>query len=103
MKLSHIFLALLPFVYADRIHKLKLKKVESVNDAAAFDPEIESAYLAQKYGALNQLQLPLIGAGGSGRRTRRPTVKDGEQLLWTQEQLKGGHGVPLSSMSISLA
>ena len=93
MKLFPLVLTLLPFVCANRIHKLKLHKTPSV----ATNTELESAYLAEKYGALQVGQLPILGAGGSGRRTKRPTMRDGEQLLWTQEQFNGGHQVPLSS------
>ncbi len=88
-------LLLLPFVTAKGgVHKLKLRKLAP----AANNPELEGAYLAQKYGA--QHQMPLIGAGGAGRQllVNRPTHnEDGEQLLWTQNTVKGGHGVPLSS------
>jgi len=93
MILSPLFLALLPFVTASGVHKLKLQKIPS----AASNPELESAYLAEKYGALSQAQFPLIGAGGSGRRVQRPNMKNGEQLYWTQDEIKGGHGVPLTS------
>jgi len=93
MILSPLFLSLLPFVAASGIHKLKLKKLPT----AASNPDLESAYLAEKYGAPPQAQLPLMGAGGSGRRVERPAMKGNEQLFWTQEELKGGHGVPLTS------
>jgi len=93
MILSPLFLALLPFVAASGIHKLKLQKLPS----AASNPELESAYLAEKYGAPLQAQFPLMGAGGSGRRMQRPSMKGNEQLYWTQEELKGGHGVPLTN------
>ncbi|KAF8076439.1 aspartic peptidase A1 [Lyophyllum atratum] len=83
-------LALLPFVSAG-VHKLKLKKLPPTSS----NPALESAYLAEKYGA--QLQAPLMGAGGSGRRVSRPTSKDGEQLFWTQETVKGGHPVALNN------
>lgn len=86
-----LVLSLLPFVSAG-VHKLKLKKLPPTSS----NPALESAYLADKYGA--QLQTPLIGAGGSGRRVSRPTTKDGEQLFWTQETINGGHSVPLNSM-----
>ncbi|KAF8974534.1 endopeptidase [Flammula alnicola] len=92
MILSPLFLALLPFVAASGVHKLKLQKLPS----AASNPELESAYLAEKYGA-PQAKFALMGAGGSGRRVPRPSMKDGEQLFWTQEELKGGHGVPLTN------
>ena len=66
--------------------------------------ELQTAYLAQKYGAQANSQTPLMGAGGSGRRlwAGRPSKnEDGENLFWTQETaettLTGGHGVPLSS------
>lgn len=94
MILSPLFLSLLPLVAAAAgVHKLKLQKLPS----AASNPDLESAYLAEKYGAPLQSQFPLMGAGGSGRRFPRPSMKNGEQLFWTQEQLKGGHGVPLTS------
>jgi saccharopepsin len=86
-------LALLPLVSAGRIHKLKLQKLPPT----ASDPALESAYLAEKYGAP---QMPLMGAGGVGRRVGHPAMRNDDQLYWTQEALKGGHGVPLSSSSL---
>lgn len=84
-------LALLSFVEASRIHKLKLHKLTPTTS----NPEFESAYLAEKYGASSsQPQMPLLGVGGTGRRVVK---QNGEQLFWTQEELKGGHSVPLSS------
>lgn len=83
---------LLPFVSAD-VHKLKLKKLAP----AATNPALESAYLAEKYGGA---QTPLMGAGiGRDVRLSRPSVKDGEELFWTQDEFtaEGGHNVPLSS------
>ncbi|KAF9534288.1 aspartic peptidase domain-containing protein [Crepidotus variabilis] len=88
MKLSPLFVALLPFV-AGSVHKLKLQKLP----AAQNNPQLESAYLAEKYGAAPQ-QLPLMGAGGAGRKFKNE--KD-ENMFWTQEQLKGGHSVPLTN------
>ncbi|KAF8147604.1 endopeptidase [Mycena galopus ATCC 62051] len=70
------FLALLPLVFAARL---------------------EAAYLAGKYGVPLQPQVPLMGAGGSGSRVDRPTRMGDDNLFWTQEQLKGGHYVPLSN------
>jgi len=92
MKLFPLLLALLPFVTANRVHKLQLHKIPPV----AANAELESAYLAEKYGSR---QLPLLGSGGSGRRMQRPTMRNGEQLLWTQEHINGGHPVPLTSTS----
>jgi len=84
-------LALLSFVEASRIHKLKLHKLPPT----ASNPEFESAYLAEKYGASGrQTQMPLLGVGGTGRRV---VMQNGEQLFWTQDEMKGGHSVPLSS------
>jgi saccharopepsin len=91
--LAPLALSLLPLADASRVHKLKLHKVPPVSNS----PELETAYLAEKYGALNQVQLPLMGLGGSGRRLSRPDTRKGEQLLWTQEAVKGGHNVPLSN------
>ena len=92
-------LLLLPFVAADGVHKLKLKKVPP----ASSSPALESAYLAQKYGA--QLQVPMMGSGGLGRNIRpgRPSHQDGEDIFWTQDgiSLEGGHNVPLSSKTTS--
>ncbi|KAJ7095425.1 aspartic peptidase A1 [Mycena belliarum] len=90
--LKPAFLALLPLIVAARVHKLKLNKVAPVLD----NPELEAAYLAEKYGAVAQPQVPLMGAGGSGRRFDRPSKEGDDELFWTQE-LKGGHGVPLSN------
>lgn len=86
-----LLLALLPFATASRLHKLKLHKLAPADN----NPALESAYLAEKYGAPSQIQMPLFGIGGSGRRLERPTT-DG--LFWTQEELKGGHKVPLTSL-----
>jgi saccharopepsin len=88
-------LLLLPFAAAaDGVHRLKLKKLPPTSS----NPDLESAYLAEKYGVA-QSQTPLMGSGGSGRKVRlgRPG-QDEDELFWTQELLtKGGHGVPLSS------
>jgi len=86
------YFLVLPFVAADGIHKLKLQKLPP----AINNPFLETAYLAQKYGAVGPTQVPMMGAGGAGRRFARPGKKNGEDF-WTQEELKGGHGVPLSS------
>ncbi|EPT03794.1 hypothetical protein FOMPIDRAFT_1022337 [Fomitopsis schrenkii] len=91
-------LLLLPFAAAaGGIHKLKLNKIARTPSS----PELEVAYLAEKYGGGNELQQPMLGAGGVGRNVRlaRPThSEDGEELFWTQEELlKGGHTVPLSN------
>ncbi|KDQ64540.1 hypothetical protein JAAARDRAFT_28184 [Jaapia argillacea MUCL 33604] len=88
-------LFLLPLVAADGVHRLKLKKLQPV----ATNPELEIAHLAEKYGVQSP-QVPIIGAGGVGRRVRvgRPAARD-EDLFWTQEESfgKGGHGVPLTN------
>jgi saccharopepsin len=91
-------LLLLPLATADRVHRLKLNKLQPVSFNAAF----ESAHLAEKYGTQSpQLQQPLIGAGGAGRRVRinPPGEAGGDDLFWTQELMKGAHDVPLSSGS----
>jgi saccharopepsin len=87
-------LLLLPFVAADGVHRMKLKKLP----LTASNPSLEAAYLAEKYGAIGQSQTPLMGSGGSGRNVRlgRPGQKD-DGLFWTQDEVKDGHGVPLSS------
>ena len=93
-KLTSLLL-LLPFVAAD-VHKLKLKKLAP----ASSNPALESAYLAEKYGGSSQ--VPLMGSGiGRNVRLSRPSVQDGEELFWTQDEfnLEGGHNVPLSSKS----
>jgi saccharopepsin len=94
-----LVLSLLPFVSADGLHRLKLKKLPTVST----NPELESAYLAEKYGAPAQPQVPLMGAGGAGRRFSRLRKQSGEDLFWTQEDLKGGHSVPLSSVYCCIA
>jgi hypothetical protein len=83
---------LLPFAAAAGVQKLKLKKF----DTAPIDPSLESAYLAEKYGAQVPAQLPLLGSGGQGRRLSSRPV--GDDLYWTQEEiLGGGYKHPLSS------
>lgn len=85
-------LLLLPFASAG-VHKLKLHKIPQVTPGHA----LETAYLAEKYGAtVSPQQLPLMGAGGAGRNIR-PAPED--ELYWTQEDLSDGHKVPLTSMS----
>lgn len=95
-------LILLPLAAAaGGVHKLKLSKLPQT----LANPELESAYLVEKYGG--EVQTPLMGAGGAGRNVRlaRPSHQDGEPLFWTQEDAlaNGGHSVPLSSMSSRLA
>ncbi|PIL37151.1 transporter [Ganoderma sinense ZZ0214-1] len=87
-------LALLPFAAANGVHKLKLKKLPP----ASSNPAMESAYLAEKYGGRSQ--VPLMGSGiGRDVRISRPSVHDGEELFWTQDEfnVEGGHNVPLSN------
>lgn len=92
MIFSPLVLALLPFASA-AVHKLKLHKLPPVAPNA--NPQLETAYLAQKYGV--QSQLPFImGSGGAGRRLQQ---QNSEGLYWTQEEIQGGHSVPLTSMS----
>jgi saccharopepsin len=80
-------LALLPLALAET-HRLKLHKLP----ATIPNPELESLYLADKYGATVQPeQIPLISSPS------RPVYKDGQPIYWTQDDLKGGHKVPLSS------
>ena len=89
-------LVLLPFAAANGVHKLKLKKLPP----ASSNPAMESAYLAEKYGGRSQ--VPLMGSGiGRDVRISRPSVHDGEELFWIQDEfnLEGGHNVPLSSKS----
>lgn len=94
LSLAPVIVGLLPLAAEAKVHKLKLHKLAP----ATSNPELESAWLAEKYGAPAQVQMPLMGAGGSGRRVGRPTAKNGETLFWTQEEeIQGGHGVPLSS------
>jgi saccharopepsin len=89
MRLSTLApLVLLPFASA-AVHTLKLKKIPQVSG----NPSLESAYLAEKYGGPGQ--VPLMGAGGVGRRFGNPVGND--QTYWTQEDLKGGHTVPLTN------
>ncbi|KAF5333518.1 hypothetical protein D9611_002462 [Ephemerocybe angulata] len=92
MLLSALALAVLPLsATAAGVHKLKLHKLPKAADS---NPILESAYLAEKYGGQNQQAI--LGAGASGRRYR-PSTPANEQMFYTQEQLKGGHNVPLSN------
>ncbi|EIN10642.1 endopeptidase [Punctularia strigosozonata HHB-11173 SS5] len=89
-------IALLPFAagVSAGVHRMKLHKLPP----ASRDHALESAYLAEKYGAPQQAAL--LGAGGAGRNVRvsRPPVNDdGESLFWTQAHINSGHGVPLSN------
>ncbi|PFH52760.1 hypothetical protein AMATHDRAFT_1807 [Amanita thiersii Skay4041] len=89
MIISPLLISLLPFAAAS-VHKFKLHKITPV----ANNPQLETAYLAEKYGS-SQPQFPLMGAGGAGRRLQQDN--NGEQLFWTQEQITGGHNVPLNN------
>jgi saccharopepsin len=98
LPVASFVVGLLPFIALAKVHKLKLQKLTPT----ANNPEFEAAWLAEKYGAPSQVQLPLFGAGGTGRRVR-PTSEEDEPLFWTQhfwegeEHANGGHNVPLSS------
>ncbi|KAL4241985.1 peptidase A1 family protein [Abortiporus biennis] len=86
-------LLIIPLAAAEGIQRLKLHKLPP----SAGNPALESAYLADKY----ESQLPILGAGGVGRKLRlsRPTHQDGEELFWTQDEFNanGGHSVPLTN------
>ncbi|KAI0307181.1 Asp-domain-containing protein [Multifurca ochricompacta] len=83
---------LLPYAVAGGVHKLKLKKI----DLSPVNPSLESAFLAEKYGAQPPAQVPLLGSGGQGRRIDSRPVRD--DLYWTQEDIyHGGHNVPLTN------
>ena len=84
MILTSLFLGLLPAVYAE-VHKLQLQKIP----ATVGNPELESLHLAEKYGGRSQ--VPLMGSGiGRNVRLSRPSVQDGEELFWTQDELLKG-------------
>jgi len=93
LSLVPVVVSLLPLAANAKVHKFKLHKLPPVES----NPELESAWLAHKYGAPAQAQVPLMGSGGSGRQVARPISNDGESLFWTQEDIKGGHGVPLTN------
>ncbi|KAI0004995.1 endopeptidase [Russula compacta] len=83
---------LLPYAAAAGVHKLKLKKLDTV----PVNPSLEGAYLATKYGAQTPTQMPLLGSGGQGRRLDSQPIHD--DLYWTQEEIiNGGHNVPLTN------
>ncbi|KAK7470604.1 aspartic proteinase precursor [Stygiomarasmius scandens] len=84
----YALVALLPFVVLADVHKLKLSKLPPTHS----NPELESLHLADKYGGSSR-QSPLLGAGGAGRRFRQ----GGDDLYWTQQQINGGHNVPLNN------
>ena len=85
--LSGVVLAFLPFVSA-AIHRLPLQRLPRT----IHNPDVESLYLAEKYGAPQQQSL-------NAPHISRPTTLNGEQLFWTQEDVKEGHRVPLTSLS----
>ena len=106
MKFSPAFVSLLslvPFVAAAGVHKLPLKKLAP----AASNTALETAYLAEKYGAQSSFQMPMAGAGGSGRRLRFSDNERDDDLFWTQQEdvnAQKGHGVPLTSkLNIALS
>ncbi|KAG1717676.1 putative aspartyl-proteinase [Suillus lakei] len=75
-------LIVLPFASAG-VHKLKLNKLPQVSPGHA----LETAYLAEKYGAETPYQrLSLMGFGGAGRDIRLPIEED--TLVLNQD---GGH------------
>jgi saccharopepsin len=77
-------------VAAGAVHKLPLKHIPRPADA---DFRAEAQSLAHKYGG----QTPL------GREPQLRFARPAEDDLYrTQEQLKGGHSVPLSSTSFTL-
>jgi saccharopepsin len=83
---------IVPFVVANGVHRLKLKKLPPAENHRA----LETAYLAHKYGAQSLSQVTLMGAGGVGRRVRCPSNAD-QDLYRTQVEVEGGHHVPLTS------
>lgn len=95
---------LLPFVVADGVHRMKLKKFPAI---AHEDHTAVVAQLSQKYGG----QIPLGGAGGLGRKlyTDNPFNSDRQRdygdRYWTQggQQVTGGYGhrLPLNSTAPS--
>jgi saccharopepsin len=72
-------------VAAGAVHKLPLKRIPRPADA---DFRAEAQALAHKYGQTPLAQEPQF-------RFARPA--DDDDLYRTQELLKGGHSVPLSS------
>ena len=84
---------LAPFALANGVHKLKLKKLPPAENHRS----LETAYLAEKYGSQSLTQVPLMGAGGAGRRVRCPANPANQDLYWTQVEVEGGHHVPLTS------
>jgi saccharopepsin len=83
-------LALLPFASAAGVHKMKLHKMPLQQQS--FSPEAEGVSLAHKYGSQTAMQ------GSNNLRFARPAKNaNGEDLLWTQEDINGGRSVPLSS------
>ena len=88
-------LVLLPLTAAE-VARLKLHKIPQVSQ----NPDLETAYLASKYGVARP-QSPLMGASGFGRRLR--VGNQGEDFFWTQDGAKkSGYTVPLTSTSVRL-
>lgn len=97
MQLTAAFLLLLPFVSAE-VQRVKLHKLPQTADNRIH----EVAYLAEKYGAGDQLSMNSLD---TQIRYSRPTHdEEGKDLFWTQDQevLNGGHSVPLTSSLMSL-
>ncbi|KAJ7590976.1 endopeptidase [Mycena floridula] len=84
--LTSVLVALLPVQLAlAGIQRLPLKKLP----ASSSSPEIESLYLAEKYGAPLKPQKSFT----AGRLTRPVSSSPEDNLFWTQ----GGHSVPLTN------
>ena len=92
-------LLLLPFASA-AVHKLKLQKLPQTQQ----NPSLEAAYLAEKYGG--RQQVPMMGAGGSGRQLRlaQPSFNDdGEETIRCTFAFRSSCSFHESSNSISLS
>jgi len=86
--LTSVLAALLPVQLAlAGIQRLPLKKLPSSSSS----PEIESLYLAEKYGAPMTPQKSFT----AGRLTRPISSSPADDLFWTQNG--GGHSVPLTN------
>ncbi|KAF8529009.1 Asp-domain-containing protein [Hysterangium stoloniferum] len=88
-------LFLVPYVFANGIHRMKLQKLPAV---AHEDHSAAVMQLKHKYSD----QVPLAGAGGLGRRfslVNEDRQRGGDDLFWTQGDVneQAGHGVPLSN------
>ncbi|KZP00003.1 aspartic peptidase A1 [Calocera viscosa TUFC12733] len=87
-------LSLLAIPTEAKVHRMKINKMPRTAASLDRDPQLESAYLAEKYMG-SRVQIPM-GYGGPSRKVAEGVHRD-KDLYWTQDTtIQGSHGVPLT-------